>query len=126
MEKFETLTDFQEQVKKHKGNGKRKFYYICTKYGTHLIFEIMAVIQTTSRQFRDKQKDFFDLADKGEKVIIKRGKKQAYLLTPIEDDDLYFTPEMLDKIDKSIAQAKEGKVTTVKTGKELDQFLDNL
>jgi len=86
----------------------------------------MAIIQTTSRQFRDKQKDFFDLADKGEKVIIRRGKKQAYLLTPIEDDDLYFTPGMLDKIDKSIEQAKEGKLTTVRTSKELDQFLDNL
>jgi hypothetical protein len=52
----------------------------------------MAIIQTTSRQFRDKQKDFFDLVDKGEKVLIRRGKKQAYLLTPVDDEDIYFTP----------------------------------
>jgi hypothetical protein len=86
----------------------------------------MAIIHTTSRQFRDNQKDFFDLADKGEKVIIRRGTKQAYLLTPIDDDDLYFTPEMIDKINRSIKQAKEGKVTSIKTADELNQFLDNL
>ncbi len=87
---------------------------------------IMAIIQTTSRHFRDRQKDFFDLADKGEKILIRRGKKQAYLLTPVDDEDLYFTPAMLDKIKKSIKQANEGKVTTVETEAELNQFLDNL
>ena len=86
----------------------------------------MAIIQTTSRQFRDKQKDFFDLADKGEKVVIRRGKKQAYLLTPVDDEDLYFTPAMFDKIDESIKQVKEGKVTKVETEEELAQFLENL
>jgi hypothetical protein len=50
--------------------NKKKFqksHYICTRFGTQIIFFTMAIIQTTSRQFRDKQKDFFDLADKGEK-----------------------------------------------------------
>lgn len=83
----------------------------------------MAILEITSRQFRDKQKDIFDLADKGEKVIIKRGKKQAYVLTPIDDDDLYFTPEMIEKIDRSIQQAKEGKVKRIKNIQELDKFL---
>ncbi|MFW6275896.1 MAG: hypothetical protein ACOC2M_04615 [bacterium] len=86
----------------------------------------MAIIQTTSRQFRDKQKDYFDLADKGEKVIIRRGKKQAYLLTPIDNDDIYFTPAMLEKINKSIKQVKEGNVTKIETEEELTQFLGNL
>jgi len=86
----------------------------------------MAIIQTTSRQFRDKQKDFFDLVDKGEKVLIRRGKKQAYLLTPVDDEDIYFTPAMLDKIDESIKQVQEGKVTKVATEEELNQFLENL
>ena len=86
----------------------------------------MAIIQTTSRQFRDKQKDFFDLADKGEKVVIRRGKKQAYLLTPVDDEDIYFTPDMLDKINESIKQVKQGKATKVETEEELNQFFDNL
>ena len=86
----------------------------------------MTIIQTTSRQFRDKQKDFFDMADKGEKVIIRRGKKQAYILTPIDDKDVYFTPAMLDKINRSIKQIEEGKVTKIETEEELKQFLENL
>jgi len=86
----------------------------------------MAILQVTSRQFREKQKAIFDLADKGEKVVIKREKKQAYVLTPIDDDDWYFTPEMLEKIDRSIQQAKEGKVTTIETEEGLTQFMNSL
>lgn len=86
----------------------------------------MAIIQTTSRHFRDKQKDFFDLADRGEKVIIRRGKKQAYLLTPVDDEDIYFTPEMLDKINRSIKQVQEGMITKIETEEELNQFLESL
>ena len=86
----------------------------------------MRVIQTTSRHFRDKQKDFFDLADRGERVIIRRGKKQAYLLTPVDDEDIYFTPEMLDKINRSIKQLREGMVTKIETEEELNQFLESL
>lgn len=86
----------------------------------------MATLEITSRQFREKQKDIFELADKGEKVIIKRGRKQAYILMPIDKDDLYFTSKMLEKIDLSIQQAKEGKVTKIKSKEELISFLDNL
>jgi hypothetical protein len=86
----------------------------------------MRIIQTTSRHFRNKQKDFFDLADRGEKVIIRRGKKQAYLLTPVDDEDIYFTPEMLDKINRSIKQVQEGMMTKIETEEELNQFLESL
>lgn len=86
----------------------------------------MATLEITSRQFREKQKDIFELADKGEKVIIKRGRKQAYTLMPIDKDDLYFTSKMLEKIDLSIQQAKEGKVIKIKSKEELISFLDNL
>jgi hypothetical protein len=70
----------------------------------------MAILQVSSRQFREKQKTFLELEDKGEQVVIKRRSKQAYLLTPINDDDLFFTPEMLEKIDLSIQQAKNRTV----------------
>lgn len=86
----------------------------------------MAIIQTTSRQFRDKQKAFFDLADKGEKVLIKRGKKRTYLLTPVDNEDIYFTPAMLDKINRANKQVQEGLITKIETEKELNQFLENL
>ncbi|KUK58046.1 MAG: hypothetical protein XD81_1280 [Bacteroidetes bacterium 38_7] len=70
----------------------------------------MAIVQVTSREFRDKQASLFDLADKGERIIIRRGKKRAYLLTPIENDDLFFTDKMLSKIDASLEQVKKGEI----------------
>ena len=86
----------------------------------------MSTIQITSRVFREKQKDYFEKADNGDKVVIKRGKKQAYLLVPINENDSYFTPQMLTKIDLSIEQAKNGMVTKVSTEAELSDFLDKL
>lgn len=70
----------------------------------------MKIIQVTSREFRDKQASIFDLADKGEKVIIRRGGKKSYLLTPVENDDMYFTNKMLNKIDESLEQVRKGEV----------------
>jgi len=69
----------------------------------------MAVLEITSRQFRDKQKDIFDLADKGEKVVIRRGRKQAYTLTPVNSDDLDLTPKMLEKIERGLQNIRDGK-----------------
>lgn len=86
----------------------------------------MAIIETTSRQFRDKQKDFFDLADSGEKVVIKRGRKQAYVLTPVSEDDLYFTPEMINRIKESEQEIIDGKGISFNTTEELDQYLRSL
>ncbi|EKF54611.1 hypothetical protein I215_11649 [Galbibacter marinus] len=66
----------------------------------------MKVIEITSREFREKQRAYFELADKGEKVIIKRGKKQAYILTPIHSNDLQISPEMEKKIQMAVQEAK--------------------
>ncbi|MDR2813449.1 MAG: prevent-host-death protein [Prevotellaceae bacterium] len=86
----------------------------------------MEVLEVTSRELREKQKSIFDMADTGAQIVIRRGRKQAYKLTPVDDDDLYFTPEMLEKIDRSIRQAKEGKVTRVNSIEELHELLDSL
>lgn len=86
----------------------------------------MRIIETTSRQFRDKQKDFFDMADNGEKIVIKRGKKQAYVLTPVSDDDLYFSPEMIKRIKNSVKEVKQGKFKTFNSTEELEKYLGSL
>lgn len=86
----------------------------------------MAVIQVNTREFRDRLSSLFDLADKGENIIVRRGKKCAYTLTPVTDDDLYFTPQMLSKIDESIQQAKEGKVRRFDSIEDLDAYISNL
>lgn len=86
----------------------------------------MAIVETTSRQFRERQKDFFELADKGEKVVIRRGRKQTYVLTPVSEDDLYFTPEMIQRIKDAQQEIREGKCTVLNNIAELDAFFENM
>ncbi len=78
-----------------------------------VIFKDMEIIKVTSREFRDNQKSFFELAESGKRIIITRGKKTAFTITPIEDKDLYFTPEMLETIDRSLQEVAEGKVVVL-------------
>jgi len=66
------------------------------------------------------------MADNEQQIVIKRGSKQAYVLTPVSDNDLYFTPEMIARIKESQQQIKEGKSTIIKTKEELDTFFDSL
>ncbi len=86
----------------------------------------MAVLNFTSREFRSQQAHVFDLADKGEKVIIRRSRKQAYTLVPIEDDDLTITPELQARIDKARAEIKAGNCVTLRSSEELDRYLETL
>lgn len=83
----------------------------------------MSVLQVSTREFRDRQASILDMSDRGERVVIRRGHK-FYVITPISDEDLYFTPEILSKIDQSIREAKEGKVRRFETVQALDQYLD--
>ena len=66
------------------------------------------VIHISSRQFREKQKDYFDLADNGVQIVLKRGRKQAYILTPINDEDLLLSDELKERISKGLQDIKEG------------------
>jgi len=86
----------------------------------------MAIIETTSRQFRERQRDFFELADKGEKVVIRRGRKQTYVLTPISENDLYLSPEMIQRIKKSQQEIKEGKSVSFNSVDEMDKYFQAL
>jgi prevent-host-death family protein len=80
----------------------------------------------SSREFRDNQAKYLDKVDDGEQIIVQRGKNKAYKLTPVDEEDVYFTPEMLERIRKSIEQAKQGKVKSVSNKKELLDLLDSL
>ena len=84
------------------------------------------ILEITSRQFREEQRKYFDLADNGTQIVLKRGRKKAYVLIPLDDEDMYFTPTMLEKIERSLEQAKTGNVTRVTTKEELKSFLDGL
>lgn len=85
----------------------------------------MSVLQISTREFRNRQAAILDMADKGENIVIRRGNK-AYTITPINDEDLYFTPEVLARIDESVRQAKEGRTHTFSDIDELDKYIDSL
>lgn len=77
----------------------------------------------SSREFRQNQKMYFEKADKGEQVIVQRGKDKAYALTPVGEDDLYFNAEMVERIKQSMKQAEEGKTKKVTTSEEINELL---
>ncbi|TRX59525.1 type II toxin-antitoxin system Phd/YefM family antitoxin [Fulvivirga sp. M361] len=77
----------------------------------------------SSREFRQNQKKYFERADKGEHIIVQRGKDKAYALTPVSEDDMYFNAEMVDKIRQSILEVRRGEVQKVSTSKEISDLL---
>lgn len=77
----------------------------------------------SSREFRQNQKEYFDRADKGEHIIVQRGKDKAYALTPISEDDMYFNAEMVEKIKKGLQEVEEGKVREVSSSEEIKNLL---
>jgi ERCC4-type nuclease len=66
------------------------------------------------------------MADNGQKILIKRGSKQSYVLTPISTDDLYFTSEMIARIKESQQEIRDGKSIVIKTKEELNTFFESL
>lgn len=77
----------------------------------------------SSREFRQNQKKYFERVDKGEHIIVQRGKDKAYALTPVNEDDMYFNAEMVNKIKQSILEVKQGEVHRVSTSKEISDLL---
>ena len=81
----------------------------------------MRIIST--REFRENQKSYFDLAEK-ERIIIHRGNnRKPVLLTPIEESeetDMYFSdPAVIASIKQGIEDVKKGKITTLKDLKNI-------
>ena len=67
------------------------------------------IIQVSSREFRAKQKDYLYMADQGAQIILKRKRKQSYILTPVDDEDLQLSPELQERIEKGLQDIKEGR-----------------
>ncbi len=77
----------------------------------------------SSREFRQNQKEYFERVDKGEHIIVQRGKDKAYVLTPVTESDLYFNANMVEKIRQSIQEARNGEVKKVSSSKEISDLL---
>lgn len=84
------------------------------------------MIQITSREFRERQASLFDLADKGEQVIIRRRGKASYMLTPVRDSDFMITPELEKKIEEARQQFRNGETISCKNAEEAIKFLESL
>jgi len=114
----------------------------------------MVIVST--REFRDSQKRYFDLAEE-EKVLVKRGKKYINLFVTDKPDnnfvdetwikdffsipakyrcnpfeispsgDLFWADRRnVEMVKKGEQQIKEGKFTTITSDEELENFLDRL
>lgn len=69
----------------------------------------------SSREFRENQRKYFDLIDQKEQVIVQRGKNKSYALVPIDETVKYFSePEIMKRLERSIEEAFQGKLTSVK------------
>ena len=84
------------------------------------------MITVSAREFRGNQASIFDKADSGEQIIIRRGKKQAYTLVPVFDEDLDITPALQVKIDQARQEHKEGRTLRFESAKEVQKWMDEL
>ncbi len=72
----------------------------------------------SSREFRDHQKHYFAKAKQGERVIVQQGSKDSFVITPINEGDDYFTPQMIAKIEEALQEYEEGKGTILTREKQ--------
>lgn len=80
------------------------------------------MIIINSREFRDNQKKYFELALK-QQVIAQQGRKHAFAITPVSKGDHYFMdPKVKLEIREGIAHHKAGKTTRVDP-KDFDKLL---
>jgi len=89
-------------------------------YGTHKFYGMLVI---SSREFRQNQRFYFEKADKGEQIIVQRGKDKSYALTPVSEVDLYFNAEMVKRIKESLLQARNGEYKEISSAKEIMELL---
>ena len=77
----------------------------------------------SSREFRQNQRLYFEIVDKGEQIIVHRGKDKSYVLISVNDDDVYFNAEMVKKIKLSAEEAQKGEVKRITSSEELNDLL---
>ena len=77
----------------------------------------------SSREFRQNQRLYFEKADKGEQIIVQRGKDKAYALTPVSENDIYFNAKMVQRIKVSIQQIENGEYTDINSQQEIKDLL---
>jgi len=81
----------------------------------------------SSREFREKQKSYFDKVDAGAEILVQRGKNKSYKIVAVSDNDTLLSKEaFFAKINNASEEIKQGKSTKIKTKEELTAFLNSL
>ena len=94
--------------------------YLCKKI-------IVMTRIVTSSEFKANQAHFFDMANKGERIILKSRLKGNFLLVPMNDEPTKMGEEQFYAlIDHPIKQMKEGNFTKQMDGESIDDFVDRL
>jgi len=114
------------------------------------------MIIVSTREFKDKQNKFFNLA-KDEKVLVKKGNNYINLIITDKPDDNFFGKKWLEDffaipqeyrcnpfdispsgdifwadkrniehVENAIKEIKEGKITEIRSKKDLDYFFEDL
>ncbi len=86
----------------------------------------MAILNFTTREFREKQAFILNKVDAGEEVIIHRGKDKSYILTPVHDNDIVVSDEFKKKIAQAREDYRNGKGVTCKTFEDSLVLFDTL
>lgn len=82
------------------------------------------MIIISSREFREKQKLYFDKVDDGQQIVIQRGHNKSYRLVPVEESDICLNEDdFYTMIESSVKQAKEGKITRIDDFNEFKKLL---
>ncbi len=73
------------------------------------------MVIVSSREFRDHQKKYFDLADQNEQIIVQRGKDKAYVIVPLNDADrLSVNDQLIQTVQEAEAEYSKRKSTSIK------------
>ena len=85
----------------------------------------MATVNFTTQEFTSRLDQAFDLADKGEKVIIRRGRRRAYRLIPFtEEPSKMMTYLHLPLMNLFIPSNRSSMATVNLTAQEFTSYSD--
>lgn len=85
------------------------------------------MLVVSAREFRENQKSYLDQVINGVELLITRGKKQAFKILPVTNDDtLMSKEEFFAKLDKAKEEIKEGKFVEMEPDETLEDLLNRI
>ena len=63
------------------------------------------MLVVSSREFRANQKNYLDMVDAGQELLIHRGKNKSYRIVPVTEDDVLVSREYFMESDAEYARA---------------------